>query len=647
MAGHIDHGKTALTKAITGIDTDRLKEEKVRGISIESGFAPCRLPNGQVVSIVDCPGHEKFIKNMLRGISGVDMAILVIAADDGPMPQTSEHLDILSLLGIRHGLVAVNKIDLVDRDWLELIHGEIARLVEPSFLREAAVIDCSCRTGEGIDQLKTALMELTGKVEKTKLERGEFRLPVDRVFSVAGYGTIATGTLVNGAVSSGAIAMVYPEGYKVKIRGLQVHNQWVEEAHAGQRVGFNLAGIATSQVKRGDVIAPPESLMPTGILDARLRYLESNASPLSTKARVRLHTGTTEIIARVICMDRDKIQPGEMAVVQFRLEEKASPRVFDRYIIRSLSPSRTIGGGVILDTYPRRYSASEGKSRVTRIEHLEQGKFRDFIIETLSRYQFHPCSQSELLRKTALTRSELVDILARLKSEGVIYCLDDEEFFIATRQVTHIKEKIIAALKDFHSQNPLEKGMGRELLKSKTAGEMDSRLFHHLLRDLEMRQTIAIDGPAIRLANHSLSFSSWQKKVISEIERALLSSGYRPLPISQLYQNINCAGEEVDRLLKMLIDQSVVIRIAPNTIIHSQPLHELREMVKAYIQKEGSLTVIDFRDRVMDLGRIKTIQILEYFDSIGFTMRIGDIRILRGPKSKGPKSKGEINHEKE
>ncbi|MCL6582693.1 MAG: selenocysteine-specific translation elongation factor [bacterium] len=633
LAGHIDHGKTALAKALTGIDTDRLKEEKERGISIESGFAPCRLPNGQLVSIVDCPGHEKFIKNMLRGISGVDVAILVVAADDGPMPQTREHLDILALLGIRRGLVVINKIDLVDRDWLELVHEEIIRLIEPTFLRQAPIINCSCRSGEGIEQLKKALMEAVDKVERASL-REEFRLPVDRVFSIPGYGTVATGTLVDGEVMAGSTAVVYPEGRKVKIRALQVHNQWVEEAQAGQRVGFNLANIGISELKRGDVIASPGSLLPTTILDARLRYLESNLAPLTNRTRVRLHTGTTEVIARVIYMDREKIEPGEQAIVQFRLEEKVAPAVFDRYIIRSLSPAHTIGGGVILDAYSRRYSATEGNSRAAHLKLLEEGKFEQFIIETLSRYKFHPCTRSELIRKTALSRKELDQTLARLQAEGEICPLDDEEFLISSRQAICIKEKLIDTLKDFHRKNPLEKGMGKELLRSKIAVEIDSRLFHHLIRELEMSRTIVSDGPTIRLADHSLSFSSGQKEIIKTMERELLASGLRPLKITQLYQNIPHRGEEVDRLLKVLIDQGIFIRIAQDTIMHSQPFHELREMIKAHIKEQGKLTLHDFRDQIADLGRIKTVQILEYLDSIGFTRRIGDIRVLTRSENK-------------
>lgn len=644
LAGHIDHGKTALAKALTGIDTDRLKEERVRGISIESGFAPYRLPDGQVVSIVDCPGHEKFIKNMLRGISGVDIAILVIAADDGPMPQTREHLDILCLLGIRSGLVVVNKIDLVDRDWLELIHDEIARLIEPTFLRDVKIIDCSCRTGEGIDQLNMALMELVGRVEKTK-PHGAFRLPVDRVFSVAGYGTVVTGTLVDGTAKTGAMAMVYPACHKVKIRGIQVHNQWVEEAQAGQRVGFNLsgagAGVSVSLIKRGDVIALPESLIPSGILDARLHYLKSNTASLANRTRVRLYTGTTELIARPVFMDRNTLQPAEEAIVQFRLEEKVSALVFDRYIIRSLSPQHTIGGGIILDAHPRRYSISEGKSRIDHLDLLEQGKFETFIGEMISGYQFNPCSQSELLRKTGLPLTELHDILARLKSDGVLYCSgedDDEAFLFARKQAECIKEKILDTLKEFHNQNPLEKGMNKEMLKSKaTVGEMDPRLFQHLISDLEARQAIAMEVPAVvRLVTHSQSFSPRQKEIVSRIERAILSNGYRPLKINQLYQmlddaNINQSREVVDRLLKILIDQGVLIRLKADTIIHSQSLNEIKEMIKEYILKKGSMTVIEFRDNLTDVGRTSIIYIMEHLDSVGFTIRTGDTRILRNP----------------
>src|SRR5918999_1795344 len=357
-AGHIDHGKTQLIKTLTGIDTDRLKEEKERGITIDLGFAHLRFADDTEVGVIDVPGHERFVRNMLAGVGGIDLVMLVIAADEGVMPQTREHLAICQLLRIKDGLVALTKTDLVDEDWLELVSEDTREFLKGTFLEGKPIVPVSAKTGQGIDDLRRGLQTLVARVPPKQLE-GKFRLPVDRVFTIRGFGTVVTGTLFSGTIRVEDRIEIYPKGIEAKIRGIQVHNASVAEAVAGQRTAINLQGIDKVELGRGDVLGHPGEFASTFMLDAVLQHLADAPRPLRHRARVRLHLGTSEIMGRVMLLDRDELAPGEEAYVQFRLESPAVALPRDRYVIRSYSPVQTIGGGILLEVQPRKHRRYE------------------------------------------------------------------------------------------------------------------------------------------------------------------------------------------------------------------------------------------------------------------------------------------------
>ncbi|MCJ7829902.1 MAG: selenocysteine-specific translation elongation factor, partial [Desulfobacterales bacterium] len=423
-AGHIDHGKTSLIRSLTGIDTDRLKEEKLRGITIELGFASMDLPSGQHVGIVDVPGHEKFVKNMVAGATGIDIVAMVIAADEGVMPQTREHMEICTLLGIRHGFVVLSKVDLVDEEWRELVEQDIGEFVQGSFLEEAPVIPFSAVTGQGIPEFTQALEELCPKVPE-RSTAGLFRLPVDRVFTMKGFGTVITGTLISGRVRVGDTITVYPSGKTSKVRGVLVHNQSVEAAEAGMRTAINFQGLDKSTVNRGEVVALPGTLKPSYMLDLSLHFLASNPKPAKNRQRVRFHAGTSEILGNLILLDREELQPGERAVVQVRLDAPATCVRDDRYVIRSYSPVRTIGGGWVLNPIPPKHKrlkpeTVEGLSRLAEQDpealiayHLEAAGYEGLLL-------------SDLKIMTNLPEKRLESTLQGLLSQRSVLLVDRE-----------------------------------------------------------------------------------------------------------------------------------------------------------------------------------------------------------------------------
>ncbi|MCP4688561.1 MAG: selenocysteine-specific translation elongation factor, partial [Desulfobacterales bacterium] len=353
-AGHIDHGKTSLIKALTGTDTDRLKEEKLRGITIELGFASLDLPGGRRLGVVDVPGHEKFVKNMVAGATGIDIVVMVIAADEGVMPQTREHMEICSLLGVKHGFVAMTKIDMVEEDWLELVQEDVSEFMIGTFLEDAPIIPCSSATGEGLSDITDALETLAGEIPN-RPPSSLFRLPVDRVFTMKGFGTVITGTLTSGRIRVGDPIMIYPSGVTSKVRGIQVHNQAVEEAEAGTRTAINFQGLEKASVQRGEVLADPGSLVSSYMVDISLHFLKSNKKPVKNRVRVRFHGGTSEILGNLILLDREELPPGETIVAQLRLDAPTAPVKDDRFVLRSYSPVRTIGGGHVLNPMPRKH----------------------------------------------------------------------------------------------------------------------------------------------------------------------------------------------------------------------------------------------------------------------------------------------------
>ena len=445
-AGHIDHGKTSLIKAITGTDTDRLKEEKERGITIELGFASLDLPSGQHLGIVDVPGHEKFVKNMVAGATGIDIVVMVIAADEGVMPQTREHMEICSLLGIRHGFVALTKIDLVDEEWLELAQEDVREFAAGTFLDGAPIVPVSATKAEGLAEFTRVLDELSSEVPE-RPRSNLFRLPVDRVFSMKGFGTVITGSLLSGQVRVGDTIMIYPGGITSKVRGVQVHNQSVQQALAGQRTAINFQGLEKASIARGETLAFPGALNPSYMVDVSLLFLKSNKKALKNRTRVRLHTGTSEILGNLILLDREEIKPGENTVAQLRLDVPASLVKDDRYVIRSYSPVRTIGGGLVLNPMPPKHKRfrQELIDGLSRIDALSPEELVAFCVD---RSGYQGVTFNDLVVMTNIVDKTLEQQIQALLSRKQLIQVDkDSRLFIHANSFDALKQNLRQTLK--------------------------------------------------------------------------------------------------------------------------------------------------------------------------------------------------------
>ena len=469
-AGHVDHGKTSFIRALTWIETDRLKEEKKRGITIELGFAFLDLPCGHRIGIVDVPGHEKFVKNMVAGVTGMDILAFIIAADEGIMPQTREHFEICRLMGVRRALVIVTKIDLVEPEWLEMVDEEIFEFCQGSFLEDAPVLHVSSTTGEGLDEVRTTLDNFVTQHNFSQ-SFGPFRLPVDRSFAMKGFGSVVTGTSISGRTAIGEELRLYPSERLAKVRGIQVHGEPVKEVEAGHRTAVNLQGLDSTEIERGMVLAPPEVLEPGYMLDCQFLYLASNSKPLKHRARIRVHVGTSEIIGRISLLDRDELQPGEESVVQLLLEEKVAVWPQDRYVVRSYSPVFTIGGGEILGNLPfrkRKRLTEKDRDYNSRLyEVLARGTVQDKALFFLDESGGKGLTARELGIRLGLFGKHLKKVLNEPLSTKKMVVVDSSTQRYVIRDIAEkIKETIISTLRQYHRDNPIQVGLVKEELRS-------------------------------------------------------------------------------------------------------------------------------------------------------------------------------------
>ena len=630
-AGHVDHGKTALVKVLTGIDTDRLKEEKERGMTIEPGFAYLKLPSGKVVSIVDVPGHEKFIKNMLRGISEVDAVLLVVAADDGVMPQTREHLDILRLLGIEQGLIILSKIDLVDKEIVDMAIEDIVGLVRGTFLEDAPLISCSSKTGEGIEEIKRTIENLLHEIQGKNRE-GVFRLPIDRVFTLTGYGTVVTGTIVSGKVSQGEEIEVSPLSLRTIARYIQIHSQFVNEAFAGQRVGINLPNVKIEIVKRGMVITEPNSLFPSYIINGKFHYLKSNAKPFTNGTKVKFYSGTSEVIAKIILVEKDKLLPGENSFVQLRLANKLSLCPYDRFVIRSLSPVATIGGGMILEVNSPKYKPHL-IDMIQKLVLLEQGKNHEAIEMFIRKERYRPVSFLDLSKRLGLPQSEIESVCRWLMQENRIFIWEEKGVFHKD-SYENLKEETLEQLKKFHEKNPLRDGASSEEIRSKISTLIDLQLFENLLHRLLKDGLIILHKGKIKLAAFQKILSPEQQMIYERLDGLCKWYGFRPMPINVFNRIKDQYGEkEVEGIVKLMVGEGRLVKLNNRRLIHSEAIEEIKKIVKGHIEKKGQITLGESME-VLGIGRTQTQPIFDYLDSIRFTMRIGDYRILHGLEEK-------------
>ena len=626
-AGHIDHGKTSLIKALTGIDTDRLKEEKLRGITIELGFAWLDLPSGQRLGIVDVPGHEKFVKNMVAGASGVDLVALIIAADEGVMPQTKEHLDICNLLGVKHGLVVLTKIDTVDEDWLEMVTDDVQRFLEGSFLEGAPIIPVSALTGQGLPQLLEALETLC-EVVPERTSSGLFRLPVDRVFTMKGFGTVITGSLVSGKVRVGETVVIYPSGIQSKVRGVQVHGQKADQATASMRTAINFQGIDRAAIARGDVVGGVNTLKPSYMVDGLLLYIPSNEKALKNRTKVRFHTGTSEILGYAILLDRDELSPGETTVAQFRFDSPVAVVKDDRFVIRSYSPVRTIGGGHILNPIPRKHKRFK-EQLVTELKGLAESPPGEIIAYHVKESGISGLPFSELRLMTNLSEKDLGENLQHLLSQRAIVQVDRENrTFIHGSVFDELRQKTIKALEGYHKDHPLKAGMSKQRLMSTLSPWLSNKLFSLLVQDLTKSNTVIQEKEIMRLSEHKVALGADEKDIRHRIERAYLESGLQPPYFRDLVASLGENSAHKKEILMHMLEEGTLVKVKEDLYFHRRVIDDLKNGLVSYLKANGEIDTPQFKE-MTGVSRKYTIPLIEFFDATKITIRIGDIRRLR------------------
>ena len=628
-AGHVDHGKSTLVHALTGIDPDRLKEEKEREMTIDLGFAWLRLPSGREVSIVDVPGHEDFIKNMLAGVGGVDLALFVVAADEGVMPQTREHLAILDLLQVPDGIVALTKSDLVEEpEWLDLVKEEVREELSGSVLQDAKIVSVSARTGQGLPEL-LADIDLLLQSPPRRRETGRPRLPIDRVFTIAGFGTVVTGTLVDGRLQTGQEVTIMPRGLKARIRGLQTHKTKVEVTIPPSRVAVNLTGINREQLQRGDVLTTPGWLRPTSLLDTRLRLLRDAPRPLAHNATVHLFTGTTQCQARVRILDRKEIAPGEEGWVQLALSTQIAVVKGDRFIIRQPSPSRTLGGGSIIAPFPRRRHRRFRPEVLKRLELLAHGTPKEILLQELERDQ--PCEAATFVTSSTLGSNEAALTLRSLLENGQAVLLDAtakplDSVASSTQHVMSasgwqaLLDRMSSLLREYHQRYPLRAGMSREELKSRLL--LPSRAFNDTVTRAIVQGVLKETETTVCLADHRVIFSAEQETRIAELLRTFQQHPYSP---PSLTESKALVGEDV---LAALIEQGDLVKVSDSVLFSAEAYQGMTRAVVNYLREEGHITLAQVRD-IFSTSRKYAQALIEHLDDKRVTRRIGDKRILR------------------
>ncbi len=627
-AGHVDHGKTALIKRLTGVDTDRLKEEKERGITIELGFASLTLPDGRTLGVVDVPGHERFVRNMVAGAAGIDLAVLVIAADEGVMPQTREHLHICTLLGIRKGFVALTKIDMVDKEWLELVREDVRMFLRGTFLEDAPVVPVSSLTGAGYPELLSAIVKTADEVEEGA-DVGLFRLPVDRVFTIKGFGTVVTGTLVSGKVGTGEEVEISPVGLRARVRGIQVHNRTVEMAEAGQRTAVNLQGIDREMVERGHVLTGPGSLTASQRLDCIYSHLSGAGRKLKNRTLVRLHTGTSEVMARMILLDRDELEPGEECCTQLVLEVPLTAVAGDRFVVRSYSPVTTIGGGVIVDPLPVKHKRSSA-GVLREFQRLAGGEEEKTAV-ILERAGIGGITEKLLVVRTGIRGRELRRRLEGMFSAKRAVLADRDEMRVFSYTVYEaFQAEILRQLRGYHERNPLQEGLSREELRT-TLGRGDGvgqKIFTMALRDLEKREEISAEKEIIRLMGHRVHLQGEMENLRENLSIVYRDGGLAPPTVREVLERFPDRKKEVASLIQVMTREGVLVRISEDLNFHRDALAKLREDYRRLLIRDVQATPASFKE-LTGLSRKFIIPLMEYFDMTKLTMRAGDHRVLR------------------
>lgn len=622
-AGHIDHGKTTLIKALTGRNTDRWEEEQRRGITIALGFTYFDLPCGDRVGIIDVPGHERFINNMVAGVVGMDLVMLVVAADEGIMPQTREHMDILGLLGIEKSILVINKCDLVDEEWLELVEEEIKEELEGTFLEHAPVVKISAATGQGIPELISTIEELTADDVTEKDTQTIPRLPIDRAFSISGFGTIITGTLLSGTIAKDTSLMMYPIGKECKIRSIQVHGQDVDKCYAGQRVAINLSNVKKSELKRGCVLAPPNSMKNTMMLDVKMNVLPSSMRILTNHSRLHLFTGTSEILCRAILLDQEELGPGESGYVQLRLEEEIAVRRGDKFVVRFYSPMETIGGGMILEPNPEKKKRFQ-EDAIEELKQKESGSSADVIALHAKQHGDTMVTQQELAKLTALSIEEVTEDVEELKAEGTVYTFAMKKDIYVWHRSDEAEgtEKILGTLAEYHKKYPYRPGMKKAEIHMTFFKKIKQNVFDLYIDMLAEQETVRRHQEFLSLPTFEIQKDATYQKAEKIICDTFQQAAYDFAKFSEIdFKGIDRGT--ADDIIMGMVDRQEVVKLAEDMYTLSSFVENAKEKIIERLKENGGvITIAEVRD-MFGTSRKSAKPLLEYMDSIKVTKKTG------------------------
>lgn len=635
-AGHIDHGKTSLIRVLTGIDTDRLPEEKKRGITIELGFAHLEVGPYRL-GVVDVPGHERFVRNMLAGATGIDVALLVVAADDSVKPQTREHLEILRLLRLRHGVIALTKCDLADADWMDLVEEEIRELVRPSFLADAAIVRTSAHTGEGLDVLKQELADAAGKAaaERPAVERQPFRLAIDRAFTVAGHGTVVTGSVTSGGARLADELVIEPGGLTVRVRGLQNHDQAVEEIHRGQRAAINLAGVHHDQIQRGQELSSPGHLVPSRLLTVRLNALASVQKPIRNRTRVRVHIGTAELMGNISLLDRDELSPGEWTSAQLFLSQPAVATWGQAFVVRSESPVATIGGGQVLDPAAERIRKKEA-ARIARVSDLASDDEQTRAGAALYFSGLRGWRPEELSRTAGVFDVQAAAKKLADRGELIELRLSPTRKLVVSRQaLEEMHARLEESLAKLHQRYPLQSTVDASRLTSRFEYLSNPALIDALLKRLEAEGRIRRTPKGIALKGHGPQLSKNEQKLYEEIVERFRIAALTPPTIDEIRSQAARNQAVVPQLVALAVSDGQLVQIAAGFFLHAEVEQDVRHKLASALSEKDGLTVSEIRE-LLGTSRKYAVPLCEYLDQAGFTRREGDVRRLAQKTADAP-----------
>lgn len=621
-AGHIDHGKTTLIKALTGRNTDRWEEEQRRGITIDLGFTYFDLKNGDRVGIIDVPGHEKFINNMVAGVVGMDLVLLVVAADEGIMPQTREHMDILGLLGIKKSILVINKCDLVDEEWLELVEEEIQEELEGTFLEGAPVVKVSAATGQGLDELTDTIQQLMSDEVVAKDTQTIPRIPIDRAFTLSGFGTIITGTLISGTITREDVLEMYPIGKECKIRNIQVHGQNQDKCYAGQRVAINLSNVKKKEIRRGCVLAPKNSMKNTDLLDVKLKVLEDSMRILTNHERLHLYTGTSEILCRAVLLDKEQIGPGEEGLVQLRLEEEIAVKRGDRFVVRFYSPMETIGGGIVLEPNPVRKKRFDAQT-IEELKKKESGSLGDVMELQIKEHGDTMITLAELAKVMAHSVDELKEYLEELEESGTIFVfpMKKDTYLWHRDSEFAVRQKIEETLQKYHSEHPYRYGMKKAEIHNTFLKKIKPNIFDAYIERMTGENVYGRREEYLSLPGYEVPKDAMYLQTEKLIEDTFEKAGYDFVRFSEIDFG-KIPRQTAEDVVLMMIDEGKVIRINEEMFTMKHLMDEAKEKIQNHLKEENLITIAQVRD-MFSTSRKSAKPILEYMDSIKVTKKTG------------------------